>query len=83
VSAPFFQNRDIGAPARRAIVARLAEGETSVTALAEPFDMSLPAVSKHIRVLERAGCSPPSPLPLAHAMANATRSMAEMTNDPH
>ena len=42
-------------PTRRAILARLATGEYSVTALAEPFDMSLPAVSKHLRVLERAG----------------------------
>jgi len=42
-------------PTRRAILARLAAGECSVTALAEPFDMSLPAVSKHLRVLERAG----------------------------
>jgi len=42
-------------PTRRAILARLALGETSVTALAEPFQMSLPAVSKHLKVLERAG----------------------------
>lgn len=42
-------------PTRRAILARLAAGECSVTELAEPFDMSLPAVSKHLRVLERAG----------------------------
>ena len=42
-------------PTRRAILARLALGETSVTALAEPFAMSLPAVSKHLKVLERAG----------------------------
>jgi DNA-binding transcriptional ArsR family regulator len=42
-------------PTRRAILARLAAGETSVTELAEPFDMSLPAVSKHLKVLERAG----------------------------
>jgi DNA-binding transcriptional ArsR family regulator len=42
-------------PTRRAILARLASGEFSVTELAEPFDMSLPAVSKHLRVLERAG----------------------------
>ncbi|MFA7305562.1 MAG: metalloregulator ArsR/SmtB family transcription factor [Hyphomicrobium sp.] len=42
-------------PTRRAILARLAIGETSVTELAEPFDMSLPAVSKHLKVLERAG----------------------------
>ena len=42
-------------PTRRAILARLASGECSVTKLAEPFEMSLPAVSKHLRVLERAG----------------------------
>jgi DNA-binding transcriptional ArsR family regulator len=42
-------------PTRRAILARLAAGETSVTALAEPFEMSLPAISKHLKVLERAG----------------------------
>ena len=45
-------------PTRRAILARLAAGETSVTELAEPFAMSLPAVTKHLKVLERAGiCS--------------------------
>jgi DNA-binding transcriptional ArsR family regulator len=42
-------------PTRRAILARLASGECSVSELAEPFDISLPAVSKHLRVLERAG----------------------------
>jgi DNA-binding transcriptional ArsR family regulator len=42
-------------PTRRAILARLSTGQCSVTELAEPFDMSLPAVSKHLRVLERAG----------------------------
>lgn len=42
-------------PTRRAILERLAGGETSVTALAEPFNISLPAVSKHLKVLERAG----------------------------
>ena len=42
-------------PTRRAILARLVTGECSVTELAEPFEMSLPAVSKHLRVLERAG----------------------------
>lgn len=42
-------------PTRRAILARLAEGEASVKDLAEPFDMSLPAVSKHLKVLEKAG----------------------------
>jgi len=45
----------IADPTRRAILARLASGEASVTELAEPFDMSLPAVSKHLKVLERAG----------------------------
>ena len=42
-------------PTRRAILARLASGETSVLDIAKPFDMSLPAVSKHLKVLERAG----------------------------
>src|SRR5262245_54213562 len=42
-------------PTRRAILARLRSGEVSVTELAEPFDMSLPAISKHLKVLERAG----------------------------
>src|SRR3954467_2628201 len=42
-------------PTRRAILARLAAGERSVNELARPFDMTLPAVSKHLKVLERAG----------------------------
>lgn len=42
-------------PTRRAILAKLASGESSVKELAEPFEMSLPAVSKHLKVLERAG----------------------------
>ncbi|MFH1794824.1 MAG: metalloregulator ArsR/SmtB family transcription factor [Pseudomonadota bacterium] len=42
-------------PTRRAILARLVHGEASVTEIAEPFSMSLPAVSKHLKVLERAG----------------------------
>jgi DNA-binding transcriptional ArsR family regulator len=42
-------------PTRRAILARLVSGGASVTELAEPFDMSLPAISKHLKVLERAG----------------------------
>ena len=42
-------------PTRRAILARLASGECSVSELAEPFSMSLPAVSKHLKVLEKAG----------------------------
>ncbi|HEX4408815.1 MAG TPA: metalloregulator ArsR/SmtB family transcription factor [Xanthobacteraceae bacterium] len=42
-------------PTRRAILARLALGETSVTELSKPFAMSMPAVSKHLKVLERAG----------------------------
>ncbi len=41
-------------PTRRAILARLATGEASVTQLAEPFEMSMPAISKHLKVLERA-----------------------------
>ena len=42
-------------PTRRAILARLASGEASVTELAEPFDMSMPAISQHLKVLENAG----------------------------
>jgi DNA-binding transcriptional ArsR family regulator len=42
-------------PTRRAILARLADGEATVNQLAEPFEMTLPAVSKHLKVLERAG----------------------------
>src|SRR5882672_6788460 len=42
-------------PTRRAILARLANGDASVTELAQPFDMSMPAISKHLKVLERAG----------------------------
>lgn len=42
-------------PTRRAILARLSAGETSVTELARPFEMTLPAISKHLKVLERAG----------------------------
>lgn len=42
-------------PTRRAILARLVTGQAAVTELAEPFDMSLPAISKHLKVLERAG----------------------------
>lgn len=52
LSATFHALAD---PTRRAILARLASGDCSVTELAEPFDMSMPAVSKHLRVLERAG----------------------------
>ncbi|MBA3343263.1 MAG: helix-turn-helix transcriptional regulator [Gemmatimonadaceae bacterium] len=42
-------------PTRRAILSRLAAGETSVTELAKPFEMTLPAISKHVKVLQRAG----------------------------
>jgi DNA-binding transcriptional ArsR family regulator len=42
-------------PTRRGILARLASGETSVSELAEPFEMSMPAISKHLKVLQRAG----------------------------
>src|SRR5436309_3346622 len=52
LSSTFFALAD---PTRRAILARLTKGEASVTELAEPFDMSLPAISKHLKVLERAG----------------------------
>src|SRR5258705_9472086 len=52
LDAPFAALAD---PTRRAILARLARGEASVQELAEPFDMSQPAISKHLRVLEDAG----------------------------
>ena len=52
LDATFFA---LANPTRRAILARLAKGEATVNALAEPFDMSLPAISKHLRVLENAG----------------------------
>jgi|SRR6185437_2630956 len=52
LSATFHALAD---PTRRAILARLALGEVTVNELAEPFDMSLPAVSKHLKVLEHAG----------------------------
>lgn len=52
MSATLFALAD---PTRRAILARLAEGEATVSALAEPFDMTFAAVSKHIKVLEQAG----------------------------
>jgi DNA-binding transcriptional ArsR family regulator len=45
----------LGDPTRRAILARLAKGEAMVTELAEPFKLSLPAISKHLKVLQRAG----------------------------
>ncbi len=47
--------RALADPTRRAILARLARGDAAVTEIAAPFDMSLPAVSKHLKVLERAG----------------------------
>ena len=75
-------------PTRRAILARLASGECAVTELAEPFRMSLPAVSKHLRVLERAGLISrrrdaqrrpcrlePAPLQEAAAWAERTRAL--------
>jgi DNA-binding transcriptional ArsR family regulator len=52
LSTTFFALAD---PTRRAILARLTLGEATVNELAEPFDMSLPAVSRHLKVLERAG----------------------------
>src|SRR2546430_11987593 len=52
LSVPFAALAD---PTRRAILARLAQGEASVTELAKPFDLSLPGISKHLKVLQRAG----------------------------
>lgn len=52
LSVTFFALAD---PTRRAILAHLAKGEASVTELAKPFKMTLPAISKHLKVLERAG----------------------------
>jgi DNA-binding transcriptional ArsR family regulator len=52
LDATFFALAD---PTRRAILARLARGEATVSELVEPFDMSQPAISKHLKVLERAG----------------------------
>lgn len=52
LDATFFALAD---PTRRAILARLADGEATVSELAAPFDMSQPAISKHLKVLERAG----------------------------
>jgi len=52
LDSAFFALAD---PTRRAILARLAEGEATVNELAEPFPMSLPAISRHLKVLERAG----------------------------
>src|SRR5260370_2110400 len=52
LSTPFAA---LGDPTRRAILGRLLSGECSVGELAQPFEMSMPAVSKHLRVLERAG----------------------------
>jgi DNA-binding transcriptional ArsR family regulator len=52
LSDTFFALAD---PTRRAILARLTQGEASVTELAKPFDMTMPAITKHLKVLERAG----------------------------
>jgi DNA-binding transcriptional ArsR family regulator len=79
---------------RRAILARLAEGAATVNELAEPFDLSLPAVSKHIKVLERAGlvvrgqqaqyrpCAlDPAPLAVVSTWADHQRSIWEASFD--
>ena len=79
---------------RRAILARLAEGEATVNELAEPFDMTLPAISKHIKVLERAGlivrgqraqyrpCSlDPAPLVVISTWAEQYRALWEASFD--
>ena len=81
-------------PTRRAILARLAAGETSVTDLAQPFRMSLPAVSKHLKVLESAGLISrgreaqwrpcrldPAPLKAVAAFAEGYRAMWEQRFD--
>jgi len=81
-------------PTRRAILARLVSGECSVTELAAPFDMSMPAVSKHLRVLERAGLVArgreaqwrpcrldPAPLKQVAAFAEGYRAMWEQRFD--
>ena len=81
-------------PTRRAILARLASGECSVTELAAPFEMSMPAVSKHLRVLERAGLVArgreaqwrpcrldPAPLKQVAAFAETYRAMWEQRFD--
>src|SRR3954468_10110855 len=52
---PSFLFAALAAPTRRAILARLSEGEATVMEIAEPFDMTLPAVSKHLKVLAHAG----------------------------
>src|SRR5258708_33817875 len=64
-------------PTRRAILARLALGETSVLKLAEPFDMSLPAVSKHLKVLERAGLITRTPDAQMRPCRNDARALKE------
>ena len=61
---------------RRAILARLAEGESNVNDLAAPFNLTLPAISKHIKVLERAGTDhtrPTSPVPAVHDRPHPAR----------
>jgi len=66
-------------PTRRAILARLARGEASVNELAEPFAMTQPAISKHLKVLERAGLisrCPAAPLPPRSAAARRSDGMA-------
>ena len=65
-------------PTRRAIVARLAEGEATVNELAEPFPISVQAVSKHLKVLERAGLITRGPVGTASALAPAGGAAARM-----
>lgn len=57
IQSPWFDQafRALGDPTRRAILARLATGEATVSELAKPFDLSQPAISKHLKVLEAAG----------------------------
>jgi DNA-binding transcriptional ArsR family regulator len=64
-------------PTRRAILARLAEGEASVNELAKPFDVSQPAISRHLKVLERAGRLEAKPLAQAAGWLDAYRQFWE------
>jgi DNA-binding transcriptional ArsR family regulator len=68
-------------PTRRAIIARLARGEATVTELAAPFAMSQPAISKHLKVLERAGRLETAPLKKAARWIDAYRHLWEDSFD--
>jgi Helix-turn-helix domain len=67
---------------RRAILARLAEGGATVNELAEPFVMTLPAISKHIKVLERAGTLPGTPVVIERSFDAPADLIWRMWTDP-